>query len=228
MRATYLLMLAATMLPVGAATAMAQDAVVYGATYLEVAPSAAGQGLALLQALAAATRKEDGNRRFHVLQERDRPNRFVAQEAWKDQAALDAHRKGKAYTELNEKLAAIRTAPPDERVHNALALSPGGLPAPSRGPIWVITHVDVPPPSKDACIAELKALAEASRKDAGNLAFGVVQQSNRPNHFTVTEVWHDQKAFDAHAVAEHTKKFRAALGPMLGAPYEDRVYAAVD
>jgi len=44
----------------------------------------------------------------------------------------------------------------------------------------------------------------------------------------VTEVWQDQKAFDAHAVAEHTKKFRAALGPMLGAPYEDRVYAAVD
>jgi quinol monooxygenase YgiN len=228
MRSMLLLILAAAMLPVGAATAMAQDAIVYGATYVEVAPSAAGQGLALLQALAAATRKEDGNLRFQVLQERDRPSRFMALETWKDQAALDAHRKGKAYTEFNAKLMPIRTAPPDERVHNGLATAPGGLPAPSRAPIWVITHVDVPPPSKDACIAELKTLAEASRKDAGSLAFGVVQQTNRPNHFTVLEVWQNPKAFDAHATADHTKKFRAVLGPMLGAPYEDRVYQAVE
>jgi quinol monooxygenase YgiN len=227
MRSMLLLMVAAAMLPVGAATAAAQDAIVYGGTYVEVAPSAAGQGLALLQALAAATRKEDGNLHFQVVQERDRPSRFVAMETWKDQASLDAHRKGKAYTEFNEKLMPIRTAPPDERVHNGLAPSPGGLPAPARGAVWVVTHVDVPPPSKDACIAELKTLAEASRKDAGNLAFGVVQQTNRPNHFTVVEVWQDQKAFDAHASADHTKKFRAALGPMLGAPYEDRIYAAV-
>jgi quinol monooxygenase YgiN len=228
MRAIYLLMLAAAMVSAGAATATAQDAIVYGATYVEVAPGAAGQGLALLQSLAAATRKEDGNLHFQVLQEHDRPSRFMALETWKDQAALDAHRKGKAYTEFNEKLMPIRTAPPDERVHNGLATAPGGLPASSRGPIWVMTHVDVPPPSKDACIAELKTLAEASRKDAGNLAFGVVQQTNRPNHFTVLEIWQDQKAFDGHAVAEHTKKFRAALGPMLGAPYEDRIYAAVE
>jgi len=228
MRFMVLLMLAAAMLPVGAATAAAQDAIVYGATYVEVSPGAVAQGSALLQALAAASRKEDGNLNFRVAQERDRPNRFIALEAWKDQASFDAHRKGKAYAEFNEKLMSVRTAPPDERVNNGLATSPGGLPASSRGPVWVVTHVDVPPPSKDACIAELKTLAEASRKDAGNLAFGVTQQSNRPNHFTVVEVWQDQKAFDAHAVAEHTKKFRAALGPMLGAPYEDRVYAAVE
>lgn len=228
MRAIYLLMLAATMVTAGAAAAAAQGAIVYGATYVEVAPSAVSQGLALLQALAAATRKEDGNLNFRVVQERDRPSRFVALEAWKDQASLDAHRKGKAYAEFNEKLTPIGAAPPDERVNNGLAPSPGGLPAASRGAVWVVTHVDVPPPSKDACIAELKALAEASRKDAGNLAFGVTQQSNRPNHFTVVEVWQDQKAFDAHAVAEHTKKFRAALGPMLGAPHDDRVYAAAE
>ena len=223
-----IVILAAAMLPVGAATATAQDAVVYGATYVEVAPGEAGQGLALLQALAAATRNEEETLYFQVVQERDRSSRFVALETWKDQASLDAHRKGKAYSEFNEKLMPIRTAPPDERVHNGLATAPGGLPAPSRGPIWVITHVDVPPPSKDACIAELKTLAEASRKDAGSLAFGVVQQTNRPNHFTVLEIWQDQKAFDAHASAEHTKKFRAALGPMLGAPYEDRIYGAVE
>jgi quinol monooxygenase YgiN len=228
MRPMLFALLAAVLSSTGVTRADAQNAAVYGATYVEVAPGAVVQGWALLQTLAAATRKEEGNLNFQVVQERGRPSRFVALEAWKDQASLDAHRKAKAYAEFNEKLMTVRTAPPDERVHNGLAPSPSGLPAPSRGVIWVITHVDVPPPSKDACIGELKTLAEASRKDAGNLVFGVVQQSNRPNHFTVLEVWQDQKAFDAHTVADHTKKFRAALGPMLGAPYEDRVYAAVE
>jgi quinol monooxygenase YgiN len=226
MRFTILL-LAAAMLPAGAATAVAQEAVVYGATYVEVAPGATSQGIALLKALTAASRKEDGNLRFQAVQERERPNRFVVIEAWKDQAAFEAHRKAKPYAEFNEKLVPIRNAPPDERVHNALAAA-ANLPASSRGAIWVVTHVDVPPPSKDACITEIKTLTEASRKDAGNLMFEAVQQTNRPNHFTVVEIWKDGKAFDAHGTAEHTRRFRANLGPMLGAPFEDRVYAALE
>jgi quinol monooxygenase YgiN len=218
-----ILMLAAALLPTGAA---AQEAIVYGATYVEVAPAATSQAIGLLKALAAASRKEDGNLRFQVVQERQRPNRFVVIEAWKDQAAFDGHRKGKPYAEFNEKLGPIRNAPPDERVHNGLAAA--NMPGPSRGALWIITHVDVPPPSKDACIAELKTLTEASRKDSGNLMFEVVQQTNRPNHFTVVEIWKDGKALDAHGIADHTRRFRANLGPMLGAPYEDRVYMAVE
>jgi quinol monooxygenase YgiN len=225
MRLMFLLMMAAALLPASAASA--QEAIVYGATYVEVAPGAIPQGIALLKALGAASRKEDGNLRFQVVQERDRPNRFVVIEAWKDQAALEGHRKGKPYAEFNEKIVPIRNAPLDERVHNALVPA-ANMPAPSPGTIWVVTHVDVPPPSKDACITELKALTEASRKDGGNLMFEVVQQSNRPNHFTVVEVWKDAKALDAHSTAEHTKRFRANLGPMLGAPHDDRVYAAVE
>jgi quinol monooxygenase YgiN len=227
MRPMLFMLLAAALLPAAATQADAQDAAVYGATYVEVAPGAVVQGLALLRALDTASRKEDGNQRFQVVQERDRPNRFVVLEAWKDQASLNAHRKAKPYAEFNAKLVAIRDAPPDERVHNGLAVA-AHMPGPSRGAVWVVTHVDVPPSSKDQTIGELKTLSEASRKDAGNLMFEVVQQSNHPNHFTVVEVWQDHKAFDAHGVAEHTRRFRANLGPMLGAPHDDRVYAAVE
>lgn len=226
MRSMFFMLLAA-LLPAGAIEAGAQDTGVYGATYVEVAPDAVAQGLGLLKARGAATRKEDGNLRFQVVQERDRPNRFVVLEAWKDQASFEAHRKAKAYAEFNEKLVPIRNAPPDERVHNALAVA-ARMPGPSRDAVWVVTHVDVPPPSKDQTIAELKTLTDASRKDAGNLMFEVVQQTNRPNHFTVVEAWQDHKAFDAHGVAEHTRRFRANLGPMLGAPHDDRVYATAD
>src|SRR5262249_35911207 len=202
MRLMFLLMVAAVWLPAGAASA--QEAIVYGATYVEVAPGAISQGIALLKALGAASRKEDGNLRFQVAQERDRPNRFVVIEAWKDQAALEGHRKGKPYAEFNEKLGPIRNAPLDERVHNALAAS-AQMPAPGRAGMWGGPPVDAPPRSKAARITDLRAFAEASRKDAGNLMFEVVQQSNRPNHFTVVEVWQDAKALDAHSTAEHTK-----------------------
>jgi quinol monooxygenase YgiN len=220
----FALLAAVLLLPAGVTQADAQDATVYGATYVEVGTGA--NALALLKALSTASRKENGNLRFQVLQERARPNRFVVIEAWKDQAAFEAHRKGKPYAEFNEKLVPIRNAPPDERVHNALAAAT--TPASSRGAIWVVTHIDVPPASKDACIAELKTLTEASRREAGNLMFEVVQQINRPNHFTVVEIWQNAKAFDAHGTAEHTRRFRANLGPMLGAPYEERVYMAIE
>jgi quinol monooxygenase YgiN len=226
MRLAFYLMVAAALLPAGAASAVAQEGVVYGATYVEVAPGATSQAIELLKALVTASRKEDGNLRFQFVQERQRPNRFVVIEAWKDQAAFEGHRKGKPYAEFNEKLGPIRNAPPDERVHNALAAA--NMPGPARGALWIITHVDVPPPSKDACITELKTLTDASRKDSGNLMFEVVQQTNRPNHFTVVEIWKDDKALDAHGTAEHTRRFRANLGPMLGAPYEDRVYMTVE
>ena len=73
-----------------------------------------------------------------------------------------------------------------------------------------------------------KALAAAARKDDGNLWFDVLQQTNRPNHFTVVEAWADRTAFDAHVMAAHTRLFREQLAPMNGALYDERLYAALD
>ena len=57
----------------------------------------------------------------------------------------------------------------------------------------------------------LRRLAEASRKEEGNLRFDVLQHAMRANHFTVLEAWQSQKALDAHAAAAHTKQYRDAL-----------------
>src|SRR5438132_336542 len=94
--------------------------------------------------------------------------------------------------------------------------------------VYGATYVEVAPGATSQAIALLKTLGTASRKEDGNLLFEVVQQTNRPNHFTVVEIWKDGKAFDAHGTAEHTRRFRANLGPMLGAPYEDRVYMTLE
>jgi quinol monooxygenase YgiN len=74
----------------------------------------------------------------------------------------------------------------------------------------------------------LKRLAEASRPEQGNLRFDVLQHTMRANHFTVIETWRDQKAFDAHVAAAHTKQYRDELQPMTGSPLDERVYQVVD
>jgi quinol monooxygenase YgiN len=89
----------------------------------------------------------------------------------------------------------------------------------------VVTHVDVPPPRTDETEALLRRLADESRRDDGSLRYDVLQQTPpRTNHFTTVEVWQDRKAFDAHQMKAHTRQSREVLGPMLGAPYDERLY----
>jgi quinol monooxygenase YgiN len=94
--------------------------------------------------------------------------------------------------------------------------------------VYVVTHVDVVPPRKDDGLAAVRQLADASRPSPGNVRFEVVQQTSRPNHFTVVEIWKDARAVETHAMAEATRRFRDALGPMSGALYDERMFKAVD
>jgi len=221
------LVFALALMVVAVAQAHAQaSGPVHVVSYVEVQPAAKSEAAATLKMLRDASRKDEGNLAADVVESTTRPGHFVILTAWKDQAALDAHMAAAGTKEARGKLHAVRAAPIDDRLHNTLSVT--GTARGAARPVYVVTHVDVPPPRKDECIALLTKLAEDSRKDQGVVRFDVVQQTSRPNHFTVLEVWQDQKAFDAHAIADHTKKFRAALGPMLGAPYEDRLYAAVE
>jgi len=115
----------------------------------------------------------------------------------------------------------------DERVHVGLSIGPIDA-ASVRDAIYVATHVDVIPPRKDDGVAALKRLGDESRRGDGNLRFEVVQQANRPNHFTVVEMWKDAKAVEAHSMAAVTREFRDKLATMTGALYDERMYKAVD
>ena len=84
------------------------------------------------------------------------------------------------------------------------------------------------PPRKDDGVAALKRLGEDSRRGGDNLRFEVVQQVNRPNHFTVIEIWRDAKAVETHSMAAPTREFRDKLATMTGALYDERMYRAID
>jgi quinol monooxygenase YgiN len=210
----------------GMDAARAQDGAVYVVTYFEVQPGAKAEATTLLKGLRAAARHDEGNQRADVMESAFRPGHFVMLTTWKDQKALDAHMAAAHTREARDKLNGLRNSPADDRVHNSLAVATadGGRP-PARA-FYAVTHVDVPPPRKDDCVVMLKTLAEDSRKDQGNVSFDVVQQTSRPNHFTVIEAWKDRKAFDAHVATAHVRAFRDQLTPMSGALYDERLYRA--
>ena len=200
---------------------------IHVATYVEVVTASEKDGIKLLKQYRDASRKESGNLRTEIAQEIGRANRFVMLEIWKDPAAFEAHGKSAGTGAFRDKLKAIQNAPYDERVHNSLNVGPNEAVSAKRA-VFVASHVDVPPPRKDELIAVLNPLADASRRGNGNVRFEVVQQTNRPNHFTVIEAWKDHKAYDARGSADPQRAFRDKLGPMLGALYDERIYRAVD
>src|SRR6266700_3751927 len=69
--------------------AQAQTGAIYGVTTVDVAPSAASQGVALLKQYRDGALKQAGNMGVALLQEADWPNRFLIYDGWKDHAAYD-------------------------------------------------------------------------------------------------------------------------------------------
>ena len=199
----------------------------YIVVYLEVMPTATAGAVTLVRQFRDATRKEAGNLRAEALQRIGQLNQFVLLEAWKDQAAADAHAKAAATAQFRDKIKAIQNAPIDERTHFPLSVGP--LPVKAGGAaVAAVTHVDVIPPQRENGTAITKQLAEDGRKDDGNLRFEAVTQTNRQNHFTVIELWRDRKAADAHSMAAHTRAYREKLGPASGALYDERFYKVLD
>src|SRR5712691_10921714 len=222
MRLALSLLLAMVLTPiVSVPAAHAQVAAVYVVSYIDVAPAARGTAVGALRQLAIASRKDDGNMRYEILQRIAPSNQFAIVATWKDQKAYEAHAAAAHSKEFRDKIKPYLISAIDNQIHTNMEIG-GAAAQAGAGAIYVVTHVDVPPPRKDECVAALKALVADGRKEAGAARFEVFQQGNRPNHFSVVEVWKNQKAYDDHITAPHTRKFRDQLTPMTGALYDER------
>ena len=210
------------------ASAQRNNSMLYVATYIDVQLNSATQGTALIKRYREATRTEKGAAGIDVVQEIGRPNRFVIIELWSDERSFDAHEKSEHTAQFRAALKAIHNSPYDQRVHQGLSIDTRAWMI-GRDTVSVVTHVDVPPPRKDETEVVLKRSAEDSRKDDGSVRYDVFQQTaSRTNHFTVFAVWKDRKAFDGHEMQLHTRQSREALAPMLGAPYDERLFVPVN
>jgi len=199
----------------------------YVVTYVDVMPSAKGDGAALVRQFRDATRKEPGNLRAEAGRRIGQPNQFVILEAWKDQASFDAHAKAAPAVQFRDKVKPIQDAPLDERLNFVLSVGP--LPANLTGAAMLtVTHIDVIPTYRENATALVKQLAEDGRKDDGNRRFEALAQPSRQNHFTVIAVWRNHKALEAHGINARTRAFREQIAPALGALYDERFYKALD
>jgi quinol monooxygenase YgiN len=225
----------ATTLAGGSAALAQAGGEAYAVTYVDISPDWVLQGSGLLKQFRDQSRKEAGNVEFSVMQQADRPNRFMMVEGWKDDAAFQAHLKGANASQFNFILEAIRIAPPDRHPLHVYATAPARTGAGS-GAVYMVEHIDFmggDPAFGLAAQPLVKALAEASQKEPGALRYDVYQQlPPRVNHYAVVAVWTDEKAYDAHETADHTKKFRSlTVIPTVPAHanlYDQRLYKPLD
>lgn len=201
----------------------------YLVTYIEVAPGQSGKVLGLLRTVRAASRKAEGVTRFDTFQRRERPHHFAMIEAWRDAASRDANLAAAHTKKFREAIQPLLIAGWDERPHVGLDVGQADAAANAKGAtVFTVTHVDFIPPKKDEGIVALKATADPSRQESGNLRYDILQQTSRPNHLTLVEAWRDQRALEAHEAAAHTARFRDISTPMSGALFDQRLYRAID
>jgi quinol monooxygenase YgiN len=94
------------------------------------------------------------------------------------------------------------------------------------GEVLVVTHVDIDPQFVPQALPLLETFVNDSLNDRGVKSFILITQEGTTNHFKLIEVFRDMRAFDAHVSAAHTVTFRTNLDPLLGAPYDERLYRA--
>jgi quinol monooxygenase YgiN len=199
---------------------------IYGVTALDVAPAAAAQGVSLLRQYRDDVLKRPGNIEVRLLQEVDWPNRFLIYEGWQDQSAYEANEK--AVIALRDKLKPIAGAPYDRREYQAIAVGPS---QPATGPdtVYMHVHLDVFSPGLEQTLAAAKALAQVARKGEGNLRYDVVKSVKPPqSHTTFLAAWRDRRAFDAYESSAYARRFRDTVGPLLGSPFDDRLYVPIN
>jgi quinol monooxygenase YgiN len=203
------------------------DTTVYSVTYAEVAGSSSATLTNAFKQYRDASRKEDGYIRFDLREQMGRPGLFSVVETWRDQKAIDAHAAAAHTKRYQDAIRPIRVAGYDERPYKAFAVAPAR--EGSGQAVHVVAHVDIAGNAAQAeAPAMLRKLAETSRAEPGCLRFDVLQHMMRANHYTVIEVWQDQKSIDAHRATAHTKEFREVIQPMSGSPLDERWYKGVE
>ena len=198
----------------------------FAVAYVDVMPASKAAAVGAFKQYRDTSRKDEGFVRFDFFEQAGRPGHFAIIETWTNQKAFDAHAAAAHTKQWRSALDAIRLSDYDQRPYKPLTLGSPSASANDRA-TYVITHVDIGGQGTNASDL-LRRLAETSRKEDGNLRFDVLQHAMRANHFTVIELWQNQKALDAHAAAAHTRQYRDALGPISGSPLDERIYKVAE
>jgi autoinducer 2-degrading protein len=202
------------------------DGAAYTVAYVDIVPASRNAAIAAIKQYRDASRKDGGFQRIELFEQAGRPAHFCIIETWASSKDIDAHAASANSKDFRTKIDSMRLSDYDQRPYKTLSLGAARNGGTSRSTI-VITHVDIGGQGTNAADL-LRKLAEASRKEEGNVRFDVLQHAMRANHFTVIEEWQSAKATDTHAAAAHTKEYRNSLAPIAGGPLDERLYKIVE
>jgi quinol monooxygenase YgiN len=107
-------------LSVGPIPANLGGAAVLFVTHVDVIPPRKDDGTALVKQFGDDSRKEDGNLRFEVVTQTNRPNHFSMIEGWRNRKAADAHSMSARNRAFRAQLAPMSGALFDQRVYKVL------------------------------------------------------------------------------------------------------------
>jgi quinol monooxygenase YgiN len=204
------------------------DGPTYLMIYVEVVPSASARAIAMMKEYRDTSRKEAGANFIDIYQEAGQTHRFILSEIWQNRAIAKAHTDGPALGALFSKLKPIEIGPSDIRIHQAHMVTPPKTP--KANDVFIISHVDVAGQGNLAkLITMLNTLGEASQKDNGMVRYEILDEvPAHANHFRVYEEWTSMATWEAHNLATHAQAYHDALLPLLGTPYDQRLYRLVN
>ena len=84
----------------------------------------------------------------------------------------------------------------------------------ARSGVWLIVDFDTDPARRDEAAALFTRHVEDGRRDAGNLAFFVMEDRDQPGRFTSIECWEDEVAIQNHDAQPHHPVFLSELAKL--------------
>jgi quinol monooxygenase YgiN len=197
-------------------------------TYIEVTVTARGHAAGVLRDHANALREHQASPgQITVMQEISRPERFLVLE--RDRPTVLTTTKADTHA-LTDGLTDDLTAPPEIRLDHELDES-GTPPTPqldARANFYVVAHMDIASPDRAGIETSLHKLAAAARRSDGNSGFEILQQTDHPNHYNLVSAWLGESPFRAFAASATAREFRLTIAPLLGSPYDERLFRRVD
>ena len=103
----------------------------------------------------------------------------------------------------------------------------GASAAQAQATFFTVTYVEAAPKATRQATGLLKSYVAAGKKDDGNVSFELLKGIHRPSWFTVVGSWKDQKAYEAHAAAAHTKEMNDKIKEHVAAPNDTRQHSGL-
>jgi quinol monooxygenase YgiN len=94
-------------------------------------------------------------------------------------------------------------------------------------PTYVIAHIEITPGLASEARQLILAYSADTRKASGAVQVEALERIGYPNHFALIEQWQSPGAKQAHASTDAAAKFRAALGRLQSAAYDERIHSAL-